>query len=157
MMMIPFVSSSPPSPAIDVRVGRNVPMNPSRRMIDPLLQRPLHVRKGLGRAPELHAPADVVSPAVAKLAALARQADLERDPVARLEVRDARSHGNNGAAGFVAQRQRLAHEDVAIAEVAEVVQVRAAEASGLNSDLDFVCGGSWEAAFFLCDAEGSAG
>lgn len=131
------------------RSCRNILVYPSRRVVDSLLQRSLHVRKRLGRAPKLHASADVVSPAVAVLAAFARQADLERDAIARLEVRDTRSHGDDGAAGFVAQRQRLAHEDVAIAVVAKVVQVRAAEASGLDGDLDLVRRGSLETALFL--------
>lgn len=96
-------------------------MDPSRRVVDSLLQRSLQVRKRLGRAPKLHASADVVSAAVAVLAVLARQANLERDTIALLEVRNARSHGDDGAAGFVAQRQRLAYEDVAIAKVSKVV------------------------------------
>lgn len=131
------------------RICRNILVDPSRRVVDSLLQRSLHVRKRLGRASKLHASADVVPPAVAVLAAFARQANLERDPIARLDVRDARSHGDDGAARFVAQRQRLAHEDITIAEVAKVVQVGAAEASGLDGDLDLVRRGSWETALFL--------
>jgi hypothetical protein len=107
------------------------------------------MRIGLGRAPKPHVLADVVSAAFAVLAVLARQADLERDPVARLEVDDFLTNSDNGAAGLVAQRQRLAHKKVAIAKVVEVVHVRAAEAGGLDSDLNFVFFRSWEAAFFL--------
>lgn len=121
------------------RSCRNILVDPSRRVIDSLLQRSLHVRKRLGRASKLHASADVVPPAVAVLAAFARQANLEGDAIAWLEVRDSRSYGDDGAAGFVAQRQRLAHEDVAIAEVAKVVKVGATEAGGLDGDLDLVC------------------
>jgi hypothetical protein len=38
----------------------------------------------------------------------------------------------------VAQRQGLAHQDVAVAEVAKVVQVRAAEPGRLDGYLDVV-------------------
>lgn len=98
-------------------------MNPSSWVVKPLLQRSLHVWKRLGRAAKLHAFADVVSAALAVVARLTRQANLERDTIARLEVRDGGSHSDDCAAGFVAQRQRLADEDVAIAVVVVVVQI----------------------------------
>lgn len=92
-------------------------------MIDPLLQRPLHVRKRLGRAAKLHASANVVSAARAVVTRLAWQANLERDAIAWLEVGDGRPYSDDCAAGFVAQRQRLADEDVAIAVVVVVVHI----------------------------------
>lgn len=104
-------------------------MNPSSRVVNLLLQRSLHVRKRLGRAAKFHAFADVVSADLAVVASLARQANLERDAIAGLEVRDGGSHSDDCAAGFVAKRQRLADEDIAIAVVVVVVQIRAAEAS----------------------------
>lgn len=98
-------------------------MNPSSRVINPLLQRPLHVWKRLGRAAKLHAFANVVSAALAIVARLAWQANLERDTIAWLEIRDGGSYSDDCAAGFVAQRQRLADEDIAIAVVVVVVQI----------------------------------
>jgi hypothetical protein len=81
------------------------------------------VWKRLGRAAKFHAFADVVSAALAVVARLARQANLERDTIAWLEVRDGGPYRDDCAAGFVAQRQRLADEDVAIAVVVVVVQI----------------------------------
>lgn len=98
-------------------------MNPSSRVVNPLLQRPLHVWKRLGRAAKLHAFADVVSAALAVIARLAWQANLERDTIAWPEVRYGGSYSDDCAAGFVAQRQRLADEDVAIAVVVVIVQI----------------------------------
>lgn len=104
-------------------MGRHILVNPSGRVVNPLLQRPLHVRKRLGRAAKLHAFANVVSAALAVVARLAWQANLECDTIAWLEVRDGGPYSDDCAAGFVAQRQRLADEDVAIAVVVIVVQI----------------------------------
>lgn len=49
----------------------------------------------------------------------------------------------------MAQGQRLAHEDVTVAEVAEVVQVGAAEAGGFDGDLDIVGSEGGEVPGFL--------
>ncbi|KAI9163627.1 sorbitol dehydrogenase [Paramyrothecium foliicola] len=122
---------------------------PLGRVVYALLQGALRVGEGLGRAAELHAPADVVPRLGAELARLARLADLEGDAVAGGEVGDAGADGDNGAAGLVAEGEGLADEDVAVAVVVEVVQVRAAEAGGLNGDLDLVGRGGGKLTLFL--------
>lgn len=58
-------------------------MAPLGGVVDALLQSALEVREGLGRAAELHRPADVVASLKAVFAFLARQADLERYLVSR--------------------------------------------------------------------------
>lgn len=49
----------------------------------------------------------------------------------------------------MAEREGLAHEDVAVAVVRVVVQVAATQAGGAYADLDFVGFGWWEGARFL--------
>jgi hypothetical protein len=98
-------------------------MTPRRWVVDPILQRPLRVRERLGTTPEPHALADVVSPLFAPIALLARQADFQRDLVADAETLDIGADADDNACRLVAQRQRLLHQDVAIAVVAVVVQV----------------------------------
>ena len=114
-----------------------------------LLQGALGMGVGLGGAPELHLPADVVAALAAQLARLAGLADLEGHAVARLQRGDGRAHGGDDAGRLVAQRQGLPHEDVAVAEVAEVVQVRAAEAGRLDGHLDMVGAERGQHSFFL--------
>lgn len=103
----------------------------------------------LGRTPELHAAADVVAIGSAELALATRKADLECNAVSDSQAVGIGPDGDDGAAGLVAEGQRLAHEDVAVAEVREVVQVGAAQARGLDGDLDFGGGGGSERAVLL--------
>ena len=124
-------------------------MTPRSRMGDSLLEGALGVGEGLGGAAEPHLAADVVAALEAEGALAARLADLEGDLVADLEGRDARADGGHDARRLVAERQGLPHQDVAVAEVVEVVQVRAAETRGLDGDLDLVGGGGRELAIFL--------
>lgn len=124
-------------------------VTPARGMVHALLQRALRMGKRLGRAAKLHTAADVVAAGRAVLAVLAGQADFERDAVASGEVLDISADGDDGAAGLVAEGEGLAHENVAVAVVVEVVQVGAAEAGGLDGDLDVVGRGGGEIALFL--------
>ncbi len=105
----------------------------------------------LGRAPEFHVPADIVPTPAAQLAAVAGLADLEGHMVAWLERRDVGAHGGDYAGGFMAKCQGLLHQDVAIAEVAKVVQVRAAQAGGLDGYLDVVGAEGRQSPLFLED------
>lgn len=118
-------------------------------MVDALLQRALGVGERLGRAAKLHAAADVVAAAGAVFAALAGQADFEGHAVAGLQVLDGAADGDDGTAGLVAEGEGLADNDVAVAVVVEVVQVGAAEAGGLDGNLDFIGGGTRQVALFL--------
>lgn len=102
---------------------RHILVNPSGRVINLLLQRSLHMWKRLGRAAKLHAFADVVSAALAVVARLTWQTNLERDTIAWLDVCDGGSDSDDCAAGFMAQRQRLADEDVAIAVMVVIVKI----------------------------------
>jgi hypothetical protein len=122
---------------------------PSRRVVDPLLQCALRMWERLGRASEVHALAYVVPPFKTQLTLLTRLADLERNPVTHLEVTDARTDGRDDARGLVTQRQGFPDEDVAITVVTEVVQVGAAEAGGLDGDLDLVCCGIIQSSVLL--------
>lgn len=111
-------------------VAANVLVAPPGRVVDLLLQGALGVGEGLGRTSELHAAADVVASGLAVLAGLAGLADLESDAVAGGQVSDAITDSDDGAAGLVAQSERLTDDDVAVAVVVVVVQVGAAEAGG---------------------------
>lgn len=62
---------------------------------------------------------------------------------------DLAADGGDSAGGFVAEGERLADLDVAVAEVGEVVQVGAAEACGADLDEDVGGGKLGESAFFL--------
>lgn len=97
-----------------------------------LLEGALGMGEGLGGAAELHVAADVVAAGAAQLAALAGLADLEGDAVADAQRRDGRAHGRDQAGRLVAQRERLPHHNVPVAEVVVVVQVRAAEPRRLD-------------------------
>lgn len=66
-----------------------------------------------------------------------------------MEGGDVGADGRDDAGGLVAQGQRLADQDVAVAEVGVVVQVAAAEAGAGDADLEFVGGGAGEVAGFL--------
>lgn len=124
-------------------------VTPARWVVHPLLERALRVGKRLGRAAKLHAAADVVAAAGAVLAVLAWQPDLESHAVARSQVLDGGADGGDGAGGLVTEGEGLADDDVAVAVVVEVVQVGAAEAGGLDGDLDLVGGGGGKVARFL--------
>lgn len=129
----------------------------ARRVGDDLLQGALGVGEGLGGTAEGHGAADVVAALAAQLARLAREADLEGDVVAGLQqVRLSHSgaDGRDDAGRLVAQGQGLFDEDVAVAVVAEVVQVGTAEAGGLDGDEDVVGGEIGEGSFFLLGEEG---
>lgn len=93
-----------------------------------------------GGAAEAHVAADVVPADVAEGAPAAGQANLEGDAVAGPEALGVGPGGDHDAARLVAQRQRLLHQDVAVAVVREVVQVRAAQARRLDGDVDLVGG-----------------
>lgn len=118
-------------------------------MGDGILQGTLGVGKRLGRRAEGHGFADVVAALSAEGALVARQTDLEGDIVAWGEVSDFSADGGDGTGGFVAEGERLADLDVAVAEVGEVVQVGAAEACGADLDEDVGGGELGESAFFL--------
>jgi len=51
----------------------------------------------------------------------------------------------------VAESERLAYDNVAIAEVIVVVKIRTAKTSRLNSDLDFIAGRFRKLTLFLHD------
>lgn len=107
------------------------------RVGDLLLEGALGVGEALCRGAEGHGAADVVAALGAQLALAAGEADLEGDVVAGLQVGHGRAHGGDGAGGLVAQGHGLAHLDVAVAVVAVVVQVGAAEARRLDCHQDF--------------------
>jgi hypothetical protein len=90
------------------------------------------MRECLGRAPEPHLRAEVVLASLTKLARLARKSDFQGDSVARLESRDAGADGLDDSGRLMAEGHWLSDEDVAIAVVLVVVQVRAANAGGLD-------------------------
>lgn len=118
-------------------------------MVNTLLESTLGVRERLGRASELHLTADVVSSRIAVLARFAGLSDFQSDSVARDEVFDGISNGDDCAARFVSQSQWLLNEDIAIAIVVVVVQIRAAETCGFDGDLDLVTGRSSKISLFL--------
>ena len=107
------------------------------RVGDLLLEGALGVGEGLGRGAEGHLPADVVAALGAQLALAAGEADLEGDVVARFQSCHARAHRRHGPRRLVAQGHGLPHLDVAVAVVAVVVQVGAAETRRLDCHQDF--------------------
>lgn len=130
-------------------VKNNVLVAPSCRMVNSLLERPLEVRESLGRATESHATADVVSTRRAVFAVLTRHTDLERNAISSSDVLHISANSNNGAAGFVAEGEGLTNDDVAVAAMVVVVQVGAAEAGGLDGNLDLVGSGGCDVSVFL--------
>lgn len=112
---------------------------PLGRVVDPLLQRALEMRESLATASELHVFANVVAALGAAGTTPAWQADFESNFVAGLEAGDIGADRSDYACRFVAEGERLADEDVAVAVVGVVVEVAAAEAGGGNADLKFVC------------------
>lgn len=99
-------------------------MTPLGRVINFLLQRPLRMRKDLGRAAKPHGATDVIPAHGAVLTRLARDADLEGHLVAHPQLGGGLiPNGDDGAGGLVAQGQGLLHGNVADGEMVEVVQV----------------------------------
>lgn len=119
------------------------------RVCDLLLEGALGVGEALCRGAEGHLPADVVAALLAQLALAAGQADLEGHVVAGPEVCHGRAHRRHGPRRLVAQGHGLPHLDVAVAVVAVVVQVRAAEAGRLDGHQDLGGLEVWEGALFL--------
>lgn len=124
-------------------------MAPLGRVVDELLKSSLSVREGLGRAAELHALADVVSPNGTQVTDLTWLADLERNVISDGKVCDIRGDSSNDTARFVAKSKGLLDENVAVAEVVVVVQVGTAESRSLDSDLDLASCKSRQSSFFL--------
>lgn len=124
-------------------------MAPLGRVVDELLKSSLSVREGLGRAAELHALADVVSPNGTQVTGLTWLADLERNVISDGKVCDIRGDSSNDTARFVAKSKGLLDENVAVAEVVVVVQVGTAESRSLDSDLDLASCKSRQSSFFL--------
>lgn len=124
-------------------------MTPLSRVIDQLLEGSLGVGKRLCGTAELHAFADIIPSRGAKLAGLTWLANFKCDMVAYGEVGDVGGDSSDDAAGLVAQSEGLPHEDVAVAEVVEVVQVGAAKPCGLDGDLDFARRKGGEFSLFL--------
>lgn len=127
-------------------------MTPLRRVIDPLLQRPLRVRRArLRGTAKPHALADVVAALEAALALLAGQPHFQGHAVADAEVRggDFGAYAHDYAGGLVAEGERFATYDVAVAEVLVVVQVGAAETGCCHCDLEFMGRGCREGALVL--------
>jgi hypothetical protein len=98
-------------------------MAPPRRVCDQMLERALGMGEGLRRAAELHLPANVVPALQAELTALARLAHLEGHAITNLQRGDAGSDGSDNPGRFVAQSDRLPHQNVSVAVVVEVMQV----------------------------------
>lgn len=121
-------------------------MAPLGRVVHALLQRPLRMRPPPRRAPELHPPTDIIPAPLTKLARLARQAHLQRHEVPDGKPLDAGADGLDAPGGLVAEGQRLADEDVAVAVVGVVVQVGAAEGGGEDLELEVGGGGGREGA-----------
>lgn len=96
-------------------------------MIDLFLQSPLEMGECLSTAPETHIGANVVTTFLTPLTFLARQSDFECYSVAWLEIRHRGANSGNDSGRFMAETERFANEDVAVAEVGVVVQIAAAE------------------------------
>lgn len=124
-------------------------MAPFGALIDLLLQRSLKVRETLRRAAEPHLFADVIPPRAAELALLARNTDFQRHAIADLEAGDGGADGCDGAGGLVTEGERFAHENVAVGKMIVVMLVGAADASGVDGDLQLAFAGRGKLAGFL--------
>jgi hypothetical protein len=78
-------------------------VTPLSRVVNPLLQCSLEVRKALGAAPEAHALTEVVAALGASAAATARHADLKGHAVADGKALDLGAEGYHDAGRFVAK------------------------------------------------------
>ena len=95
------------------------------------------MRKDLRRAPEHQVLADIVAAAEAIRADLAGHADFKGDAVAYSQVRDRGADGGDDSGGLMAEHERSAYLEVAVAAMVVVVQVRAADAGCEDVDLGF--------------------
>jgi hypothetical protein len=118
-------------------------MTPSGWVVDAILQRSLRMRKCLCTTPKLHSLANIVPSLFAPITCLARQSNFQRYLVSNFEVLHIRAYTNHNTCRFMAQRHGFLHNDVAIAVVPVVVEVRATETSAANADLE-VCWTGWE-------------
>lgn len=90
-------------------------------MIHPLLQRPIQMRIRLRRRTEPHRFTQVIPPLLTKLTLVAHDTRLDSDALADAEVCDARAECGDDACGFVAEDERVADGEVAVAAVEVVV------------------------------------
>lgn len=77
----------------------------------------------LGRAPKLHLTTDVVPPRETQFTVLTRLSHLKCHSVTDLKRRDAGSDSSDDAGRLMTQSQGLAHDDITIAVMIEVVEV----------------------------------
>ena len=118
---------------------------------EPLAEGALDVRERHGAAVEAHVQALVRQALEAVRAGAAGPARRDRDPVADREALDAFPECDDPPGDLVAEDHRLAQPHGAEAAVVEVVQVGAADAAGLDRDLDLAGAGGLGLA--LLDAE----
>lgn len=118
-------------------------------VVGTLHQSTVQMGVGLCAAAEPHLQADVVAALFAEGAGTAGKTDFEGDAVANFEGCYFGADGCDCAGGFVAETHGLAHDKVAIAAVGVVMQVRAAESSSCDGDLDVCAGWSGDGAFLL--------
>ena len=92
----------------------------------------LHMREAHRAAVEQHVGAVLLLAHLAVAAMAAGPARIDRDAVARLHARDLAADRLDPAGDLMAEDHRLAHADRAEAAMQIVVQVRAADAAGLD-------------------------
>jgi hypothetical protein len=98
-----------------------------------LLKGALDVGHDRRAAEERHPPAQIGAARLARRAAPARQARVDRDPVADLDAGHLSAGLDHLARHLVAEDQRLAHREIADPALEIVVQVRAADAAGAKA------------------------
>lgn len=103
-----------------------IPVTPLSRMIHHLLESSLGMRKCLRRASKLHPPTYVVSPLLAVLAVLTRQADLQSYVISNSKTGHARPNCHDATTRFMTERERFADDDIPVAVVIKIMQVGAA-------------------------------
>jgi hypothetical protein len=103
-----------------------------------LLERALDVGHDRSTAEKGHPPAEVAAAGLTGAALPARQARVDRDPVALLDPADVAAGLDHVARDLVAEDQGLAHREVADPPLAIVMQVGAADAAGAEPEPDLV-------------------
>jgi hypothetical protein len=95
-------------------------------------ERALDMRAAHRAAEEAHVEAMVAHAISAEAADAAGQRGVDRHRIAHREVRDAGAEASNGADDFVAEHHGFGEPDRAEAAVADIVQVRAADAATID-------------------------
>lgn len=127
----------------------SLPVAPPRGLNDLLLEGALGMREVPSRRAKAHLPADVVPTFPTLPTFLAGDSRFEGHSVSDMKASHGGTHRRDDSGRLVPEGERLLDQDVAVAEVIVVVQIRTTEPGRLDGHLDVLRGKARERTRFL--------